>query len=213
MRIGIEIVDETRRPRPSAVAGMARAAEGLGYGAVWVRHRPTDDGAAIETADLLAIAAGATERVALGVSVPSPPLGALVDELAARREVFGDRLRVALPPVSLSPGDGVMEPTVVRLASLAAVLVDPSFDEVAARAVARGFFVVDPARVDEVGPTTLEEVVRVEVADRCADARRVLLELSGHGVDELVLAAAGEPDVDEAMATYAALAESLERAG
>jgi hypothetical protein len=205
MRIGIELVDEQRRPRPSAVAGMARAAERLGYATVWVRH----GGDAIATAEHLAVAAGATDRVAVGVEVTSPPLDAVVAALEDRAALFADRLHLAVPA-------GITAADVDRLRAMATttLLVDPSVDIAAFADDVAGYFVGDPSRsIPVLTLEGFEVVVRLPVhSDTPSGALEQLQQVRTAGVDEVVHAAADETDIDRAMATYAALAEAVEQA-
>ena len=63
MRVGIEIVNEQRQPRPSAVAGLARGAERLGYATVWMKDSPMGSPG---PAEAVLVAAGAAPVAALG---------------------------------------------------------------------------------------------------------------------------------------------------
>ncbi len=102
MRIGIELANEHRWPRPSAVAGMARGAEALGYPTLWVRALP---GRWLEAVDLLAVAAGATRTIGLGISGATPPLGRVADTVEADLPATRNRLLVALPGAALLADD------------------------------------------------------------------------------------------------------------
>ena len=216
MRIGIEIANDHLRPRASAVAAMARAAERLGYATVWIR------GAAAAPAGLvdpLLVAAGATVQLRLGISTPTESLGPLIELLGSCRSQFGTRLTVAVAPEALrTPGRAA------ELADVAGVLVcSVVLGDIESGSV-RGIFAtgvaseLDAARTALAsvpsGNAPLELVVRVSVPSN--EPQRVtdeLLAVHAAGVDEVVLAAENEPSVDRAMAVYAALAESLETAG
>lgn len=81
MDLGIAIDGDGRLGRPAAVTALARAADGLGYGAVWC----TGPWASV----LVGAVAAVTQRVRIGVEAPSG------DDLVLARAAAGDRLVVA----------------------------------------------------------------------------------------------------------------------
>ena len=81
MDLGIAIDGDGRLGRPAAVTALARAADGLGYGAVWC----TGPWASA----LVGAVAAVTHRVRIGVEAPSG------DDLVLARAAAGDRLVVA----------------------------------------------------------------------------------------------------------------------
>lgn len=206
MRIGIELADERRRPRPSAIAGMARAAERLGYATVWVR----DGGAPAETVDLLAVAAGATDVVGLGVEALAVPPGAIVAHLEEHGALLAERLHLAVPTeITTAEVDRLR-----TFAPTATVLLDLQLDLCAVAGDVDGYFVDEPSRATRASSSVgLDVVVRLPVLGDAADrAIEQLHHMRAVGADEVVLAAVEESDLDRAMATYAALAEVVERA-
>jgi hypothetical protein len=197
MQVGIEVTNEHGSPRASAVAGMAQAAERLGYATIWARAAGVD----LERAgEHLLVAAGAAARVRVGVNGPEPGVLAMLERLAGHREELRGRLSVALPlrpPVggrsssaSLDDGDGI------RVGSLVPA------DEVGALAhEVRGGFVV--VRLELVGDLDGDGVRAGSTLDQ-------LLAVRDGGADEVILSANCVTDVDRTMAAYAVLAEALE---
>lgn len=221
MRVGIELANEHRWPRPSAVAGMARGAEALGYPTLWVRALP---GRWLEAIDLLAVAAGAARTINLGVSGATPPLGRVADTVEAELPAMRDRLLVALPGAALLGDDTNTR----RLRCRAKLLetLEPEIATVTEDAVAlpiHGFFAGAGGPDLELGRELvarcrakghdLELMVRAPVAadDPFDDTIASLLAVRSAGVDEVVLAA-DESSVDRTMALYATMAEHLESA-
>lgn len=193
MQVGIEVSNEHGSPRASAVAGMAQAAERLGYATIWARAAGVDHE---RVAEHLLVAAGAAARVRVGINGTEPAVLALLAELAEHRDELHGRLSVALPlgsrSTALEAADGM------RIGSLVPAGDVGSLD----LGAVDGFVVV---RLEVAGECTGDQTPAGSVLDQ-------LLAVGDGGVDEVVLAADCVTDVDRAMAAYAVLAEALEMA-
>jgi hypothetical protein len=198
MQVGIEVSNEHGSPRASAVAGMAHAAERLGYATIWARAVGADHE---QAAEHLLVAAGAAAHVRVGINGPEGPVLAMLERLSDHRDELHGRLSVALPvgrdgarrrPATLDGAGGIRVGSLVPAGDVGSLGAD----------VLEGFVVV---RLELGGACVGDGTLAESTLDQ-------LLAVRTGGVDEVVLAADCVTDVDRTMAAYGVLAEALEMA-